>query len=186
MIDLYTWGTPNGRKVSIMLEECGLPYRVHQVDIGKDEQFKPEFLAHQPEQPHPGDRRSRRARRQAAAAVRIGRDPDLSRREDRASSCPRTARQVRRAAMADVPDGRRRADVRPGASFPARRRRTRFDYGIERYGDEAKRLYGVLDTRLPEAAYLGGDEYSIADIATFPWVARHEWHRVDLARLSQR
>jgi GST-like protein len=54
-------------------------------------------------------------------------------------------------------------------------------YGTERYGNEAKRLYGVLNTRLSEAAYLA-DEYGIADIATYPWVARHEWHRVDLAQ----
>ena len=59
MIDLYTWTTPNGRKVSIALEELGLPYTAHAVDICKDEQFKPEFLKISPEQPHPGDRRSR-------------------------------------------------------------------------------------------------------------------------------
>ncbi len=54
-------------------------------------------------------------------------------------------------------------------------------YGIERYGNEAKRLYGVMNARLGESAYLASKDYSIADIATYPWVARHEWHRVDLA-----
>ena len=62
-----------------------------------------------------------------------------------------------------------------------RAKKDEIPYGTERYGNEAKRLYGVLNTRLSEAAYLA-DEYSIADIATFPWVARHEWHRVDLAQ----
>ena len=61
-----------------------------------------------------------------------------------------------------------------------RAKKDEIPYGSERYGNEAKRLYGVLDKRLSEAAYLA-DEYSIADIATYPWVARHEWHRVDLA-----
>jgi GST-like protein len=61
-----------------------------------------------------------------------------------------------------------------------RAKKDEIPYGSERYGNEAKRLYGVLDKRLAEAAYLA-DEYSVADIATYPWVARHEWHRVDLA-----
>jgi GST-like protein len=61
-----------------------------------------------------------------------------------------------------------------------RAKKDEIPYGSERYGNEAKRLYGVLDKRLSQAAYLA-DEYSVADIATFPWVARHEWHRVDLA-----
>jgi GST-like protein len=57
-------------------------------------------------------------------------------------------------------------------------------YGIKRYGDEAKRLYGVMNRRLGEANYLAGGDYTIADIATYPWVARHEWHQVDLAEFS--
>jgi len=68
MIDLYTWSTPNGRKVSIMLEECGLDYAAHPVDISKDEQFKPDFLKISPEQPHPRDHRSRQ--RQIAVRIR--------------------------------------------------------------------------------------------------------------------
>ena len=67
MMDLYTWTTPNGRKVSIMLEECGLPYRVHAINIGKDDQFKPRVPRHQPEQQDPGHRRPRRSGRQAAS-----------------------------------------------------------------------------------------------------------------------
>ena len=79
MIDLYTWSTPNGRKVSIMLEECGLDYAAHPIDISKDEQFKPDFLEDQPEQPHPRDHRPR----QRPFAVRIRRHPAVSRRQDR-------------------------------------------------------------------------------------------------------
>jgi hypothetical protein len=79
VIDLYTWSTPNGRKVSIMLEECGLPYTVHPINIGKDEQFQPGLPEDQPEQQDPGDRRPRHR----PLAVRIGRHPDLPRREDR-------------------------------------------------------------------------------------------------------
>ena len=79
VIDLYTWTTPNGRKASIALEEMGLPYTVHPVDISKDEQFKPEFSQDQPEQSHPGDCRPR----QRHEPDGIRRDPDLSRRQDR-------------------------------------------------------------------------------------------------------
>ena len=79
MIDLYTWSTPNGRKASIMLEECGLPYEVHPIDIGKDHQFRPEFLAISPNNKIPAivDRRERPER------VRVGCHPDLPGREDR-------------------------------------------------------------------------------------------------------
>jgi len=86
MIELHTWGTPNGRKISIMLEECGLPYSVHKIDISKGEQFKPEFLAISPNNRIPRSS-IRRSGRQAVPPVRVGRDPALPRRQDRPNSC---------------------------------------------------------------------------------------------------
>ena len=82
-IELHTWNTPNGRKISVALEEMGLPYKVIPVDITKGEQMKPEFLAISPNNKIPGDRRSRWTRRPARQRVRVRRDPALSRREDR-------------------------------------------------------------------------------------------------------
>ena len=83
MIELHTWGTPNGRKVSIMLEECGLPYSVHKIDISKGEQFKPEFLKISPNNRIPAIVDPDGPGGKPIQPVRIGRDPDLSRREDR-------------------------------------------------------------------------------------------------------
>ena len=124
MIELHTWGTPNGRKVSIMLEECGLPYSVHKVDISKGEQFKPEFLQISPTT---ASRRSSipTVRRQADQPVRIGRDPDLPCREDGEFLPTEPVAEIQVARMADVADGRLRPDARPGASTSSAPRRPR-------------------------------------------------------------
>jgi GST-like protein len=178
MIDLYTWSTPNGRKVSVMLEECGIPYRVHTVNIGKDEQFRPEFLAINPNNRIP-------------AIV----DPDgpegkplplfesgailIYLAEKAGRFYPQKNKYIVLQWLMFQMGG-----VGPmfgQAHHFMRAKKDEIPYGTERYGNEAKRLYGVLNKRLSDAAYLA-DEYSIADIATYPWVARHEWHRVDLAQ----
>lgn len=179
MIDLYTWTTPNGRKVSIMLEEVGLPYRVHPVNIGKDEQFDPAFVAICPNSKIPAivDQDGPEGRPYALfesgaillyLAWKTGRLlPVTAERQFEAlqwlmfqmGGVGPMFGQVHhflRAAPQEVP------------------------YAIERYGRETRRLYGVLDARLQREEFLAG-EYSVADIATYPWVARHEWHRVDLA-----
>jgi GST-like protein len=176
MIDLYTWGTPNGRKVSVMLEECGLPYRVHPVNIGKDEQFKPEFLAINPNNripaivdPEGPDGKPLPLFESGAILIYLA--------EKTARFYPQKNKYIILQWLMFQMGG-----VGPmfgQAHHFMRAKKDEIPYGSERYGAEAKRLYGVLNTRLSEAAYLA-DEYSIADIATFPWVARHEWHRVDL------
>ena len=179
-IELYTWGTPNGRKVSIMLEECALTYRVHKVDIGKGDQFKPEFVKINPNSKIP-------------AIV----DPDgpggapfplfesgailIYLAEKTGKLCP-TEPRARHVVMQWLMF--QMGGV--GPMFGQAHHFMRFSpekipYAIERYAKEAKRLYGVMDRRLGEAAYLGGADYSIADVATFPWTARHEWHGVSLA-----
>ena len=178
MIDLYTWGTPNGRKVSVMLEETGLPYRVHPVDITKGEQFRPEFVALNPNSKIP------------AIADDEGPGGPISLFESGAILiylAEKTGQLLAR-------DPRRRAETlvwlmfQMGGVGPMFGQAHHFlraapepvPYGIERYTKETRRLYGVLNKRLGEVAYLAG-EYSIADVATFPWVARHEWHKVALA-----
>ncbi len=178
MIDLYTWGTPNGRKVSIMLEELGLPYRTHPINIGKDDQFKPEFVAINPNSKIP-------------AIV----DP-----EGPGGKLPLFESGAILIYLAEktgkfLPsDPRKRIIVLQWLMFQMggvgpmfgqthhflRNAKEDVPYGKQRYHAETKRLYGVMNKRLGEARYLAGDEYTIADIATFPWVSRYEWHQVDL------
>jgi GSH-dependent disulfide-bond oxidoreductase len=176
MIDLYTWSTPNGRKVSVMLEECGIPYRVHTVNIGKDEQFKPSFLAINPNNripaivdPQGPDGKPLPLFESGAILIYLA--------EKVGMFYPQKNKYIVLQWLMFQMGG-----VGPmfgQAHHFMRAKKDEIPYGTERYGNEAKRLYGVLNTRLSEAAYLA-DEYSIADIATYPWVARHEWHRVDL------
>ncbi|MGE0873375.1 MAG: glutathione S-transferase family protein [Burkholderiales bacterium] len=179
MIDLYTWTTPNGRKVSIMLEECGLPYRVHKVDIGKNEQFKPEFLAINPNNripaivdPEGPDGKPLPLFESGAILVYLsgktgGRFLPAS---DRGKYI---ALQWLMFQMGGV------GPMFGQAHHFLRAAPEPVPYGIERYTKEVRRLYGVLNTRLGEAPFLA-EEYSIADISTFPWIARHEWHKVAL------
>jgi GSH-dependent disulfide-bond oxidoreductase len=179
-IDFYTWSTPNGRKVSIMLEECALAYAVHKIDISKNDQFKPDFLTINPNSKIPAivDRDGPGGAPLAlweSGAILIylaEKTGKLLPTEPRAKySCL----QWLMFQMAGV-----------GPMFGQAHHFMRFapekiGYAIERYGKESKRLYGVMDRRLGEAAFLAGAEYTIADIATYPWVARHEWHGVTLS-----
>jgi GST-like protein len=180
MIDLYTWGTPNGRKVSIMLEEVGLPYRVHPINIGKNDQFTPEFVAINPNSKIP--------------AI-VDSDGPGGRPFTVFESGAILIYLAEKAARLLPPEPRRRSEVIQwlmfqmggvGPMFGQNHHFRRFaaekiPYGIERYGKETERLYGVMDRRLGTVSYLA-HEYSIADIATFPWVARHDFQEVDLAR----
>ncbi|MFM8990909.1 MAG: glutathione S-transferase family protein [Alphaproteobacteria bacterium] len=178
-IDLYTWGTPNGRKVSIMLEACELPYAVHRIDIGKNEQFSPAFQKINPNGKipaivdHDGPGGGPFALWESGAILAY-----LAEKTGRFLPADARSRHVCMQwlmfQMAGV-----------GPMFGQAHHFMRFapekiPYGIERYGKESRRIYGVLDRRLAESAHLGGDALSIADFATYPWVARHEWHGVSL------
>jgi GST-like protein len=180
MIDLYTWGTPNGRKVSIMLEECGLKYRVHSIDIGKGDQFKPEFVAINPNSKIP--------------AIVDSEGPDgkpMSLFESGAILvylAGKTGKFLPRS-VRDKYDALQWLMFQMGGVGPIfgqahhfiRAKKDEIPYGTERYTKEARRLYGVLDAHLATTPFLAAGEYTIADIATYPWTARHGWHRVDLA-----
>jgi GST-like protein len=181
MIDVYTWPTPNGHKVHIMLEECRLPYAVHAVDIGAGDQFKPEFLAISPNNKIP--------------AIVDSDGPDgkpISLFESGAILvylAGKTGRFLPRSVR-----GRYRVLEwlmwQMGGFGPmlgqAHHFRAyapeRIEYAYNRYTNEAKRLYGVLDRQLGKTgAYVAGREYTIADIAIFPWSRSHERQGVDLA-----
>ena len=168
MIDFYPWTTPNGRKVSIMLEETGLPYEVHAVNIGKEEQFAPSFLKVSPNNRIP--------------AI-VDRDADAG----PVSVFESGAILVYLAEKTGkflAPKGEQRAKTlewlmwQMGGVGPMFGQAGHFintapekiPYAIDRYVGEAARLIKVLDNRLGEAAFMGGD-YSIADMATYPWIS---------------
>ena len=179
MIDLYTWSTPNGRKVSIMLEECALPYRLHIINISTNtEQFAPEYVKINPNGKIPSIVDSDGPDGMPIALMESGAIL-IYLAEKTGTFFPRGARyQVLQWLMFQM------GGVGPifaQAHHFMRARKDEIPYGSERYGNEARRLYGVMDRHLEATPYLAG-EYSIADIATYPWVARHEWHRVELAR----
>jgi GST-like protein len=178
MIDLYTWSTPNGRKASIMLEEVGLPYTVHPVNIGKDEQFRPEFLALNPNHKIPvivdDEGPSGRLILFESGAILIYLAEKTGRFLPKGPVARLAALQWLMFQMGGF------GPMLGQAHHFLRQAKQQVPYAIDRYTRETRRLYGVLDKRLGEAEYLAG-EYSIADIACYPWAARHEWHQVELS-----
>ncbi|MFL5114808.1 MAG: glutathione S-transferase family protein [Microvirga sp.] len=178
MIELHTWSTPNGRKVSIMLEELGLPYSVHPVNIGKDEQFRPEFLAISPNNKIPaivdpdGPGGKRFALFESGAILIY-----LGEKTERLIPTDPATRYVALQWLMFQMGGL--GPMLGQTHHFLRAAPEPVPYAIKRYKDETRRLYGVLDKRLAEAEHLAG-EYSIADVASYPWVARHEWHQIEL------
>ncbi len=169
MIEVYSWATPNGHKVHIMLEECGLPYRAHAVDIGAGDQFKPEFLAISPNNKIP--------------AIVDPQGPDgapISMFESGAILLYLATKTGR-----FLPEStRERYEVlewlmfQMGGVGPMLGQAHHFriyapekiEYAVNRYTNEAKRLYGVMNKRLAKTRYIAGAQFSIADIAIFPWL----------------
>jgi GST-like protein len=178
MIDLYTWTTPNGRKVSIMLEELGLPYRVHPVNIGQGDQFKPDYLRINPNGKIPSIVDPEGPDGKPIALMESG--AILIYLAGKAGKLLPEAVRDRYVALQWLM-------FQMGGVGPIfgqvhhflRAAKEQVPYAIERYTTETRRLYGVLNGRLKDHEYLAG-VYSVADIATYPWVARHEWHRTDL------
>ena len=168
-IDVFSWPTPNGHKVHIMLEECGLPYRAHPINIGKGDQFAPEFLAISPNNKIP--------------AITDPNGPDgqpISLFESGAI----LVYLAGKTGQFMPPGDRERYDVlqwlmfQMGGVGPMLGQAHHFrlyapeklPYAIERYTNEAKRLYGVIDKQLAKNRFIAGKSYSIADIAIFPWL----------------
>lgn len=175
MIDVYTWPTPNGHKVHIMLEECGLEYAVHAVDIGKGQQFAPDFLSISPGNKIPAivdqdgpDGAPYSVFESGAILFYLGHKSGrfLPSLED-----TRGTFHVVQWLMFQM------ASVGPmfgQANHFRRYSQEKIPYAIERYTRETGRLLGVLDKRLEQSAYLAGPHYTIADIAVFPWVRAPE------------
>src|SRR5713226_1426407 len=178
MIDLYTWATPNGRKISIMLEEAELPYEVHPVNLGQGEQFKAEFLAINPNNKIPAiiDRDGPGGRpftlfESGAILIYLA--------EKSGKLMPKEAR-----ARYEVIQWLMFQMGGVGPTFGQAHNFLRHDpqqdsYGVERFKKEVARLYGVMDRHLAKHEFLATD-YSIADIATYPWVGRYEMHQTKL------
>jgi len=177
MIQLYTWGTPNGKKVSIMLEEIQIPYEVYPINIGQGDQFKPEYLAINPNNKIPSIVDTEGPGGKPFALFESG-VILMYLAEKSGKLWPADMRQrytVIQWLMFQM------GGVGPmfGQANYFFRIPEKVPYAIERYHKESLRLYGVLEKRLGESDYLAG-EYSIADIATYTWVGRHEAHHVRL------
>ena len=177
MIELFTANTPNGKKISIMLEEIEFDYKVTKINIYKDEQFKPEFKKISPFSKTPViiDHDNKRSLFESGAiliylAEKSGKFYDLQERT--------TINQWLMGQMGYVGPmlGQHHQfhHYNPGKS----------DFGEKRYFKISKRIYKELDERLTVSKFLAGKEYTIADIATFPWIARHEWHDIGLKKFE--
>lgn len=180
MLDLYFWTTPNGYKVTILLEELGFAYNVVPVHIGKGEQFNPEFLKISPNNKipalvdHDGPSGKPLALFESGAIMMYLAEKAGFRFMP---AEPRQRYQVIEWLMFQM------GGIGPmlGQAHHFRRyAEEQISYAIDRYTNEATRLYRVLDTRLAEAAYLAGD-YSIADMAVYPWLRPHKWQGQDIA-----
>jgi GSH-dependent disulfide-bond oxidoreductase len=184
-IDLYYWPTPNGWKISIMLEECGLPYKFIPVNIGKGEQFTPEFIAISPNNRMPAIVDHAPASGDAPIAV-----------FESGAILQYLAEKTGRFLPADL-RGRYKTLQwlmwQMGGLGPMAGQNGHFllyapekiPYAIDRYSKEVDRLYGVLNAQLGATqAYVAGSDYSIADMAIFPWVRTHKAQQVDLAKFA--
>lgn len=181
MITLYTWGTPNGHKVSIALEELALPYEVRPIDITKGEQHTPDYLRLNPngkipvitDDEGPGGKPIILSESGAILLYLTGKTGRLMPQD------LRERLEVMQWLMFQM------GSVGPMLGQAHHFLRFAPDiipYAMERYSKEAQRIYGVLETRLAGNPWLAGQDYSIADIATYPWIARHDWQGIDLKR----
>jgi GST-like protein len=173
MIELFSANTPNGKKISIMLEEIGYEFKVTKVDIGKDEQFKPEFKKISPFSKIPviiDHKNNKTIFESGAILIYLGEiSGKFYNKDDRTN-----INQWLMAQMGYIGPmlGQHHQfhHYNPGKS----------EFGEERYFKISKRIYIEVDEVLSKTKFLSGDEYTIADIATFPWFARHEWHDIGI------
>jgi len=184
MIDLYTWATPNGRKVSIMLEELRLDYNVHEINIAKGEQHTPEFLTVSPnnkipgivDSDGPGGPGGKPLSMFETGAILIylaeKTESELYPKDFKKRMATLQWLMWQMGGVGPMFGQAHHFMFNPSEVVP---------YAQERYHKEAKRLYKVMNTQMQDNLYLAGDYYTVADIATFPWVDRFRRHQVDLA-----
>ncbi|HEX6215429.1 MAG TPA: glutathione S-transferase N-terminal domain-containing protein, partial [Vicinamibacterales bacterium] len=185
MLDLYSWNTPNGYKIKLFLEEAGLPYAEHPVNIGAGEQFAPAFLAISPNNKIP---------------ALVDRDPAGGGAPLAVFESGAILLYLAEKTGRFLPTGtRQRAEVlqwlfwQVGGLGPMAGQNGHFNvyapekipYAIDRYVKETARLYGVLDRQLAGRAFAAGDGYTIADMAIYPWIVPHAAHRQDLAAFPE-
>lgn len=176
MIDCYSWPTPNGHKVHIMLEELGLPYRLHSVDINKDEQFKPDFLKISPNNKIPAIVDHEGPEGKPISLFESGLILEYLADKMGRFLPPATEYRARLEVLQWVMFQMAGLGPMLGQAHHFRIfAPEKIPYAIERYTKEAARLYGVVNRRLETTGgYLGGKDYSIADMAAWPWIRSHE------------
>jgi GST-like protein len=175
MIDLYTWATPNGRKISIALEELGLPYEVHPINIGEGEQFSTEFSTISPNQKIPAivDRENGIRLMESGAIL-------MYLAQKAGKLLPAEPKKYWETIQWLMWQKGSLGPMLGLALHYLKFNPGRSAYSEERYQKETYRLYGVLDRALSGRDFIVDGEYTIADIASWPWVARHEFQNVDL------
>ena len=180
MIEVYSWATPNGHKVHVMLEECGLAYRAIPVDIGAGDQFKPDFLAISPNNKIP------------AIVDPDGPDGQPISLFESGAILMYLAAKTGKFLPSDLRGRYRTLEwlmFQMGGVGPMLGQTHHFrmyapekiPYAIDRYSNETKRLYGVMDKRLQSSRFIAADEYTIADIAIFPWLRSWQNQGIDWA-----
>ena len=183
MIDLYYWPTPNGHKITIALEEMGLPYKIHYVDISKGDQYKQEFLLFSPNNKMPPIIDQKGVNSRPTSIIESG---------------AILLYLSEKTGLFNPSNMKARINVwewlmwQMGGYGPMLGQAHHFlrynvgkaPYAEERYHKETLRLYGVLDRRLADHEFVAGDSYTIADMAIYPWTARHEWHQAPLAEFE--
>jgi len=175
MIDLYYWTTPNGHKVSLFLEEAGLPYEVHPINIGQGDQFKPDFLKIAPNNRIPAIVDQNPTDGGAPISLFESGAILLYLAEKTGKFIPQDLRGRQEALqwlfwqMGGL--GPMAGQNHHFSQFASEK----IPYAIKRYVDETARLYGVLDRRLADRTFVAGEEYSIADMAIYPWIVSHKW-----------
>ncbi len=180
MIELYTWPTPNGHKIHIMLEETGLAYNVHPIDISAGDQFDPEFLKISPNNRMPAIVDPDGPTGKAISVFESG--AILIYLAEKTGQFLPEAPHARYATLQWLMWQMGGLGPMLGQAHHFRTYAPeQITYAVERYTNEARRLYGVADRRLGETRFLAGDDYTIADIASFPWTRSHERQGVDFA-----
>jgi len=177
MIELLTADTPNGKKISIMLEEIGLTYKLTKINIGKDEQFKPEFKKISPFSKIPviiDHEKKISLFESGAILIYLGEKSGKFYEKEKRTLINQWLMGQMSYIGPMLGQHHQFHHYNPGKS----------EYGEKRYFKISERIYKELDERLSNSKYLAYDEYTIADIATFPWIARHDWHDIGLKKFK--
>ena len=175
MIELLTANTPNGKKISIMLEEINFAYKVTKININKDEQFKPDFIKLSPFRKIPViiDHDSNKSLFESGAIlIYLGEKSGKFYDKDKRTIINQWLMGQMAYVGPFIGQHHQFHHYNPGKS----------EFGEQRYFKIAKKIYEELDERLSVSKFLAGKDYTIADIATFPWIARHEWHDIGLKK----